>query len=275
MYLTRKSAADDLKSSIHCYRGPNRRAAKASMARVLGDPDNGECKMPGLLSSLPNEVLEALILNTIGPGIYINTIILSGRGGKSVSRLEWEETNIEYGQGHRENLWHTSRRSNATAMGVICFLNAWRHTGMLLDVGSKLSTVKALGMSPGPFIIPFPKFRENDTVSLGEALVSMLGQTAVHDGDYHPSRIGTGESWDFDELEGEETRVLEDGTLNENLTAAETEIRNRLRWLRRAGDLDSQSPLQTIKDLEADVSSVEMFRVALDTKLQQAVPLEQ
>ncbi|CAL3967536.1 unnamed protein product [Diplocarpon coronariae] len=268
MYLTRKSAADDLKSSIHCYRGPNRRAAKASMARVLGDPDNGECKMPGLLSSLPNEVLEALILNTIGPGIYINTIILSGRGGKSVSRLEWEE-DIERTYGTRRG------DPNATAMGVICFLNAWRHTGMLLDVGSKLSTVKALGMSPGPFIIPFPKFRENDTVSLGEALVSMLGQTAVHDGDYHPSRIGTGESWDFDELEGEETRVLEDGTLNENLTAAETEIRNRLRWLRGAGDLDSQSPLQTIKDLEADVPSVEMFRVALDTKLQEVVPLEQ
>ncbi|OWP03622.1 hypothetical protein B2J93_3243 [Marssonina coronariae] len=270
------------------------------MARVLGDPDNGECKMPGLLSSLPNEVLEALILNTIGPGIYINTIILSGRGGKSVSRLEWEEVRVQiklYMGGQEvavgdssntiyrqtsntakdiERTYGTRRGDpNATAMGVICFLNAWRHTGMLLDVGSKLSTVKALGMSPGPFIIPFPKFRENDTVSLGEALVSMLGQTAVHDGDYHPSRIGTGESWDFDELEGEETRVLEDGTLNENLTAAETEIRNRLRWLRGAGDLDSQSPLQTIKDLEADVPSVEMFRVALDTKLQEVVPLEQ
>lgn len=88
-----------------------KRTAKASMAMMRHDRDSGKRDMLKLLHAIPKPVIRAVIENTIGhryvtepgfkdhlstadprsSGIYLNTILVEGTGGRSLSANEWRD----------------------------------------------------------------------------------------------------------------------------------------------------------------------------------------
>ena len=103
-----KFAEDDLYASRRDHFIGMKRTAAASMTEMLHDRDSGQMDMLAILLSIPQRVLKALIWGTLGYeyttdpefrnlffpadndcGVYVNTILVKGREGRSLTNSEW------------------------------------------------------------------------------------------------------------------------------------------------------------------------------------------